>query len=94
MLKEYMTTTEAANYKGYTPEYVCYLCSKGKLQGVERIGKKMWIIPRKSIEEYKPGLQGQAAVNARKEAECRKLQEDFAAQGTPISPALAAAIFG
>ena len=69
MLKEYMTTTEAAEYKGYTPEHVCYLCSKGKLQGVERIGKKMWIIPRKSIEDYKPGLQGQAAVNVRKEAE-------------------------
>ena len=39
-------------------------------------------------------LQGQAAVNARKEAECQKMQYNFAAQGIPISLAWAAAILG
>lgn len=92
MLEDFMTTAQAAEYLKRTTSLICKLCLKGKLLGAKRVGKRMWVIPKKSVLEYKPGLQGQAAINARKETECQKLQDDLAAQGTPISPALAAAI--
>ena len=68
MLKEYMTTTEAAKYLGYHSDSVCNLCINGKLSGATKFGKS-WAIPRKSVEGYKKGAQGFAAVKARKEKE-------------------------
>ena len=93
VLKGYMTTKQAAKYLGYDPDYICSLCINEKLPGAGKFGNA-WAIPEQSVYEYKPGLQGQAAINARKEAECRKLQDDLAAQGIPISTALVAAILG
>lgn len=69
MIKDLMTTKEAAEYLDYTPEYVCNLCAKGKLEGAQKMGERMWAIPKKAVEGYRPGLQGFAAVNARKRAE-------------------------
>lgn len=69
MKNEYMTVEEAAKYLNRTKRHICWLCVKGKLQGAEKFGEKVWAIPRKSIEEYEPSKQGFAAVKARKEAE-------------------------
>ena len=68
MLKEYMTTTEAAEYLGYNSSSVCYLCMHGKLQGAEKFGKS-WAIPKQSVYGYEKNGQGFAAVKARKEKE-------------------------
>lgn len=68
MLKEYMTTTEAAEYLGYNSDSVCNLCIKDKLPGAKKFGK-MWAIPREAVVTYKRGKQGFAAVKERKEAQ-------------------------
>ena len=54
------------------------------------MGDKIWLIPVKSIEEYKPGPRGRHAVQAQKKAAEVKLVEEFnntvrVAQGRPIS---------
>lgn len=76
-MEGYMTTQEAAEYLDYRMEYISVLCSTGKLPGAKKMGKKMWIIPEKSVFEYKPGPQGFAAVRERERAEAaRKKAED------------------
>ena len=76
-MKGYMTTKQAAEYLDYTTEYISYLCKKGKLSGAERAGVKVWLIPEQSVYEYKPGLQGFAAVKARKLAEKEEFRRLF-----------------
>ena len=68
MLKDYMTTKEAAKFLGYHSDSVCNLCIKGKLPGATKFGKS-WAIPRKAVEGYEKGPQGFAADKERKEAE-------------------------
>ena len=67
VLKGYMTTRQVAECLGYDPDYICSLCINGKLPGAGKFGNA-WAIPEQSVYEYKPGLQGQAAVQARKQA--------------------------
>ena len=69
MLEELMTTKEAANFMGYAHDYVSRLCREGKLPGAQMVAQKVWLIPMKSVIDYKPGPQGFAAVQARKRAE-------------------------
>ncbi len=76
VIENYMTTKEAAEYLGYDPDYVCSLCINNKLPGAGKFGNA-WAIPKQSVHEYKPGLQGQAAVNARKEAEREAQRAEF-----------------
>ena len=73
----YMTTEQAAEYLGYTADYVTTLCATGKLPGAKKWGKRMWIIPEQSVFDYKPGPQGFAAVRARKLAEKEELMRLF-----------------
>ena len=73
-MEEYMTTQQAAEYLGYTADYITTLCTKGKLPGAQKWGKRFWAIPRKSVYEYKPGPQGFAAMKARKLAEIEQLR--------------------
>lgn len=68
LLKDCMTTTEAAKYLGYHSDSVCNLCIDGKLSGAFKFGK-VWAIPKESVYKYKKGAQGFAAVKERKEAE-------------------------
>lgn len=65
ILKDCMTTTEAAEYLGYHSDSVCNLCIKGKLLGAFKFGKS-WAIPKQSVYDYKRGPQGFAAVKAQK----------------------------
>ena len=66
MVDEYMTTEQAAEYLKRTKRAICNLCSIGKLPGATKVGKRVWIIPEKSVYEYKPGLQGFALLYKRK----------------------------
>lgn len=82
MLNEYMSTKEAAEILGYDTAYIRYLCIHDKLPGAEKFNND-WAIPEKAVREYKPGLQGFAAVKARKDAEMNnwiKLARKTAAQ--------------
>ena len=73
-MEGYMTTQEAAEYLDYRMEYISVLCATGKLPGAKKMGKKIWIIPEKSVFEYKPGPQGFAVMKARKLAEAEQLR--------------------
>lgn len=67
-LEEYLDAIEAAELSGYTEQHIARLCRLGTLKGaVRRRGK--WFVPKKSVEEYKPGPQGFAATAARKKEE-------------------------
>ena len=68
MLKDHMTTAEAAEYLGYKIASICNLCTNNKLPGATKFGKS-WAIPKQSVYTYKRGLQGFAAVKAHKEEE-------------------------
>ena len=68
-INDFMTTGEAAKCTGYTQDYIGRLCREGELEGARIMGEKMWVIPRKSVINYKPGPQGFGAVKARKEAQ-------------------------
>ena len=43
---EYITPKEAAGLWGITDRRVQELCAKGKVAGAERLGGKMWVIPK------------------------------------------------
>ena len=45
------------------------MCREGCLLGAFRKGDKIWLIPRKSIEDYKPGPHGRHAGEAKNKAE-------------------------
>lgn len=67
-IDDFITTGEAAQISGYSSDYIGTLCRGGILSGVRRKGN-IWLVPKKSVEDYEPGLQGFAAVQARKRAE-------------------------
>lgn len=93
-MKGYMTTQEAAKYLGYRFEYISYLCAKGKMQGAERAGKWVWLIPEQSVYEYNPGPKGFAIDKARRDAEREAQRERINAairQGKALKQAETAA---
>lgn len=51
MLKEYMTTTEAADYLKYDPDYICALCTQKEFPGATKFGNA-WAIPEKDVINY------------------------------------------
>lgn len=71
MLSGYMTTTEAAKYLEFNPDYICSLCKKGDLPGAKKFGSKMWAIPKRAVYNYEKNGQGFASIKARKEKEKR-----------------------
>ncbi|MBQ7577229.1 MAG: helix-turn-helix domain-containing protein [Synergistaceae bacterium] len=77
-ISEFVSIDEAAEILGYNKSNVGLLCRQGKFDGTIRIGKR-WLIPRKSVENYKPGPQGFAAIWARrhKEEESEIENENF-----------------
>ena len=74
-MKDVMTVAEAAEVLKKSTSLICKLCVRGKLTGAYKLGKKMWLIPEKSVREYVPGPKGFAVVKARKQEERKKLEE-------------------
>ncbi len=67
-----MDTQEAAEYLGYSPDYIGYLCRHDVFKGVRKLRGKAWIIPKQLVIDYKPGLRGFAVKQAKKRAEAEK----------------------
>ena len=67
MLDGYMTVKEAVPKMGLTEGRIRQLCINGGIPGAQKVGNT-WVIPRASVESYKPGPQGFAAVWARRKA--------------------------
>ena len=45
---EYQTPKEVGELWGISERRVQELCAKGKIEGVQRLGNKMWIIPKET----------------------------------------------
>ena len=43
---DYLTPKEAGAIWGLTDRRVQELCAKGRVQGAQRLGDKMWVIPK------------------------------------------------
>ncbi|MBQ7154921.1 MAG: helix-turn-helix domain-containing protein [Synergistaceae bacterium] len=84
-ISEYISVEEAAERSGYGKWNITLLCRQGKLEGAVKIGK-VWLIPKKALEDYKPGPQGFAAVWAHRRAaqqEAQAEQPDAADRPSP-----------
>jgi len=46
MIMDFMTTKETAELWGITERRVQVLCATGQIDGVQRLGEKVWIIPK------------------------------------------------
>ena len=46
MIMEYMTPKQAGELWGITDRRVQALCVNGQIKGAERLGGKMWVIPK------------------------------------------------
>ena len=56
--EEYVDGPAAAKILNITSNQVRFLCSRGKLKGAMKLGTSGWIIPRKSVLDYKPQKRG------------------------------------
>ena len=72
-----------------TKSQVCRLCSYGKLPGARKVGGGIWLIPKKSVEEYKPvRIVDPVRYRYRAEEAAHKVELNNAireVQGRPIS---------
>ena len=59
-VKDYLSSTEAAEAMQKHRSQVQALCRQGKLEGAIKRGRD-WLIPRASAENYTPGPRGFAA---------------------------------
>jgi hypothetical protein len=48
MIMEYMTPKEAGALWGISDRRVQVLCANGQVNGAQRLGGKMWVIPKDS----------------------------------------------
>ncbi len=52
MITGYMTTTEAAKYLNYDPDYICALCIQKEFPGATKFGNA-WAIPEEDVITYR-----------------------------------------
>ncbi len=55
---KYVDGPEAAKMLNITPSQVRFLCKNRKFKGVIKLGTSGWIIPRESVQYYKPRKPG------------------------------------
>ena len=72
--KIYVDGPGAAKLLNVTPSQVRFLCSKGRLEGALKVGTSGWLIPRISVEKYKPFKRGAKSIKEKTMDE-RKLIE-------------------
>ena len=88
-IEDFITASEAAELSGYSNDYIARLCREGFLAGAQMKGR-MWLIPKQSVKDYKPGPQGFAATQAKKRKEAEETLKERnaairAAQGLPAN---------
>lgn len=64
-IADFMTTQEAASYLGYSVKSVQNMIRTGKLKG-QRMGGKLWLVLRKSVEAYKLQSDGMSKNDPRR----------------------------
>lgn len=64
-ISEFMTTQEAAAYLGYSAKSIQNMLRNGKLKG-RRMGGRLWLVLRKSVEEYKKNSEGMSKNDPRR----------------------------
>ena len=64
-LAEFMTTQEAAQALGFHLASIQRMIKAGKLEG-QRMGGKIWLVSRKSVEEYKKQSEGMSKRDPRR----------------------------
>ena len=50
-MNDFLTITQAKEYKGFSDGYLRKLCIEGKLEGAKKLGS-IWIIPKLSLDNY------------------------------------------
>ena len=55
-ISEYLTTEEAADILGYSPEYVRRMLRNDKLPAEKKAG--VWLIPVSAVKNYKEAVKG------------------------------------
>ena len=60
---EYLTPKEAGALWGISDRRVQELCSKGKVNGAQRLGNKMWIIPKETPKPLDGRTKTAKAIN-------------------------------
>ena len=60
---EYLTPKEAVALWGISDRRVQELCSKGKVNGAQRLGNKMWIIPKETPKQLDGRTKTAKAIN-------------------------------
>jgi excisionase family DNA binding protein len=63
-LTEYVTTDEAAEALGYSPEHVRRMLRNGKLKA-DKIGGA-WLVLRRSVRDYQEAVRGMAKHDPRR----------------------------
>ena len=56
-MNDFLTITQAKEYKGFSDGYLRKLCIDGKLAGAQKLGS-IWIIPKTSLDNYLPTPRG------------------------------------
>ena len=71
-ITQYVTARDASEMLECTSHQIRFLCNQGKLPGAIKKGYS-WLIPRESVENYKPGKKGFAVVWERRKKESGEL---------------------
>lgn len=64
-IAEFMTTQEAAQVLGFHVKSIGNMIRSGKLKA-QRMGGKIWLVSRKSVEEYKKQSEGMSKYDPRR----------------------------
>ena len=56
-MEDFVTVSQAAKIRQLSTGHIRQLCIEGKLLGAQKLGNQ-WVIPKKSILDYEPGLKG------------------------------------
>jgi hypothetical protein len=78
-LDEYITITEAAQILDKTVSMIGRLCRAGKLFGAEKKGNAAWLIPRASVEAYRPAKRGAKPRKEKLSGELAGIRAELAA---------------
>lgn len=57
-LRNYLTIEQAAEVIGCTPGRVRQMANTGGIPGAEKIGNRLWMIPRREVEKIRDARPG------------------------------------
>jgi predicted DNA-binding transcriptional regulator AlpA len=78
-IDDYVTASEAAKILGKTSGMIWVLCKDGKLPGAKKMGNAAWLIPRASVEAYRPAKRGAKPRKEKLSGELAGIRSEIAA---------------